>query len=124
MKISMLKQQTGIVRIITHSLPDIEYVKEQIDRRPKDIYLICNSDVAKDACELKTTYPNIRIATNNNANSKILLIEPDTIYLGSQDFGKSNYHETVVGIRSKEAHDWYIENSFIPLWDSSMEINN
>ena len=122
MKLSQLPKQKGIVRIITYSLPDLKYAVEQLGRRPHSIYIICHSEFIKRATEIKNSLLDLRIAVNDRVHSKVCLIEPKTIYIGSANFGKSGWHETIIGIRSKEAHDWYVENSFIPLWKASREL--
>jgi hypothetical protein len=38
---------------------------------------------------------------------ELLLIAPETVYLGSANFGESHWHESTVGIRSAEAFAFY-----------------
>ena len=122
MKLSQLARQTGTVRIITYSLPDMDYVKEQFDRRPNGVWLICNSKFKSRASEIKRVYPEIKIAFKDDVHSKVLLIEPKTVYITSANFGLSGWHETTIGVRSKEAHDSYVEHSFNKLWKQSKEV--
>lgn len=79
MKISQLAKQKGTMRIITYSLPNIEYVKRQFERRPNDIFLIAHDNFRNKAKKIKEIFPLIRIATHKEVHSKILLIEPNTI---------------------------------------------
>lgn len=122
MKLSQLAKQSGRVRIVTYSLPDIDYAKKQIGRRPRDLFIVCHEKFKDQAEQLKRAFPDVQIAVNERVHSKVCLIAPETVYIGSANFGLSRYHETEVGIRSEEAHDWYVENSFNPLWDSSKKI--
>lgn len=122
MKISQLYRQTGIMRIITYSLPNIGYVKKQFERRPKDIFLIAHSSFQDKAEKIKEMFPDIRIALHKEVHSKVLLIEPNTIYISSANFGNSGWHEANIGLHSKEAHDWYLNHQFIPLWEVSTEV--
>lgn len=122
MKLSQLARQPGTVRIITYTLPDLEYVSLQIGRRPKDILIICHAKCCERAMEIKRMFPGIQIAVNSAVHSKVCLISPKTVYIGSANFGLSDWHETVVGIRSVDLHDWYVERSFLPLWTASHEI--
>ncbi len=124
MKLSQLPSQVGIVRIVTYSLPDLKYACEQIGRRPKDMYVICHKKFADLAAQIKERYPNVRIAVHDEVHSKICLIAPKTLYVGSANFGVSGWHETEVGIRSSEAHDWYVTNSFEPLWRECKEVQS
>lgn len=121
-KLSQLHRQTGTVRIITYSLPSIEYVKKQFERRPRNIFLICHEKFRLKAIEIKRTFPQLRLATNDAVHSKILLIEPQTIYISSANFGSSKWHETSVGFHSKEAHDYYASQIYPFLWNQSQEV--
>lgn len=118
MKLSQIHKQ-GFVRILTYSLPDLRRIDDLLKRRPDNISLICHSKFKQQALQLAINFPNINIAINETLHSKIVLIEPDTIFVTSANFGYSSWHETTVGIRSKIAYDAYVLNSFQPLWESS-----
>jgi len=124
MKLSQLAKQKGTVRIVTYSLPDLDYAIKQLSRRPHSIYVVCHSKFISRAREIKTALPDIRIRTCNDVHSKVYLIEPKTIYVGSANFGNSHWHETIIGVRSKKAHDWYVTNSFEPLWNRCREVTS
>lgn len=122
MKLSQLHRQEGTVRIITYSLPRMDYVREQLGRRPKDILLIAHAKFLAEATAIRMEFPGVRVALNEEVHSKVLLIEPHTVYVSSANFGRSKWHETSIGMHSKEAHDWYVANAFAPLWDKSTEV--
>jgi len=124
MKLSQLNRFGGTVRIITYSLPDMEYVKAQFNRRPRDIFLIAHRKFLRRAQSIKATFPDIRIAVNDEVHSKVLLIAPHTIYISSANFGLSKWHESFIGLHSQDAHDWYWQHEFEPLWASSSEIES
>lgn len=119
MKISQLASQTGTVRIITYSLPDLDYVKEQISRRPFDMFIICNKKFEGRMMDIQNEFPMVRTAVHPECHSKVFLIEPETLHLSSQNFGHSGWHESAIGLHSKAAHDWYVANVFLPLWNES-----
>jgi hypothetical protein len=121
-KLSQLARQEGVVRIVTYSLPDMKYVRVQLGRRPKDILLIAHSQFTGRAIEIKRAFPSVRVAVHDQVHSKILLIAPETITISSANFGDSDWHETSVSFHSKEAHDWYVEKVFVPLWQSCQEV--
>lgn len=122
MRLSQLARQDGIVRIITYSLPDMRYVREQLGRRPTDMYLVANSKFIERAWEIKREFPNIRVAHKDNVHSKVCLIEPHTIIISSANFGNSHkWHETTVSFHSKDAHDWYVD-AYESLWSGSQEL--
>lgn len=116
-RLSQLKNQNGTARIITYSLPRIEYVKEQLERRPGNIYLIAHEKFQAQAQAIKSSFPRIEVAVHRGVHSKVLLIEPVTIWISSANFGDNGWHETTIGLHSKDAHDWYVENMFKPFWD-------
>lgn len=74
------------------------------------------------AQEIKDLFPLIRIGVRYDVHSKVLLIEPNTLYITSANFGLSRWHETSIGVRSKDAHDAYVCNAFNPLWDSAEKL--
>ncbi len=121
-KLSQLYKQPGIVRIVTYSLPNVAYVWTQFERRPRDIFLLANTRFLARAQDIKRMFPALRVAVHEEAHSKVLLIEPYTVYLSSANFGKSGWHESSIGLHSREAHDWYREQMFEPLWEASQEI--
>lgn len=122
MKLGALSKSETTIRILTYSLPDLPYVVELFQKRPHDIYIICHEKFKDKAKQIKQEFPSIRVAFNSRIHSKLLLRSPDTIYLGSANFGVSKWHESEVGIRSKEAHDEFLRKSFEPLWEESIEI--
>ncbi|MEA3200084.1 MAG: hypothetical protein QOE90_1512 [Thermoplasmata archaeon] len=127
MKLSQLHRQVGVCRIVTYSLPALDYAREQFGRRPFGISLVCNEKFLNQAREIKRTFPRIEIRTHPRVHSKILLIEPGTVYVSSANFGRSMsgikaWHETTLGVRSTAAHDWYVQTSFDPLWKESNDV--
>ena len=115
----------GCVRLITYSLPDLESIRRVLSKRPENIFIIANPRAANAesrAEEIKEEFPNIRIALNSETHSKVVLIEPDSLMVSSANFGKSGWHETTVSFHQKEAHDYYVENEFEPLWNISDEV--
>jgi len=117
MKLAQLARQSGTVRIITYSLPEMDYIKNLFSKRPEDIYLVCHNKFRGRAIEIKRSFPLINIALCDDVHSKVCLISPSTVYVGSANFGRSRWHETMIGVRSKDAHDWYLSRSFNPLWN-------
>lgn len=121
-KLSQLDRQTGIVRIVTYTLPSMYYIRTQLGRRPNDIFLIAHSKFQIKAREIKNEFPDIRVALMDDVHSKVCLIEPHTIIISSANFGSSGWHETSVSFHSKEAHDWYVEKVFDGLWSQAREL--
>jgi hypothetical protein len=121
-RLSQLAKQKGVVRILTYSLPAMWYVRQQLGRRPKDIFLIAHLKFADRAKEIKAEFPDIRIAVHGKLHSKVGLVGPETIVISSANFGDSGWHETSVSFHSRSAHDWYVRSVFEPLWNESEEV--
>jgi phosphatidylserine/phosphatidylglycerophosphate/cardiolipin synthase-like enzyme len=122
MKLGQLAKQKGVVRITTYSLPDTEYYFSNIfSKRPYDIYVICHAKFVAKACRLQALFPAIEFRVRDDIHGKMLLIEPKTVYIGSSNFGRSQWVEFEVGIRDKTIHDW-CKRSFEELWQKSTPI--
>lgn len=121
-RISQLAKLPGLMRIITYSIPSIDYAKTQIARRPNGILLIVNAKFEPAARVLKHEFPEVAIRLSARAHSKVLLVEPHTIWISSANFGDSGWHETTIGLHSKDAHDWYVAEMFNPLWTNAQEV--
>lgn len=122
MKLSRILYDTNrSISIITYNLDCSPYIINLLGIRPNNISIICHSKFEECARKIRTNYPGIKISVNDSVHSKICLIEPDTIYLGSSNFSgyATKWHEVTVGLRNKDAYDWYLQKSFIPLWKCS-----
>ncbi len=121
-RLSQIGRYGGRIRIITHGLPNLHYIGGIFSKRPTDIYVICNEDAKEAAIELKSNFPQIRIATNPKVNAKLVLVEADTVWVSSADFGHSVMDNSTVGLHSKETHDRIVDEVFEPTWNESTEI--
>ena len=121
-RLSQLSRMKGVVRIITYSLPKMDYLHTQLKRRPYDIFLLAHDKFLDRAESIRREFPRIRVAVHPKIHSKVLLIAPHTVWISSANFGSSDWHETTVGFHSKEAHDYYAEIEFPRLWNQSNEI--
>lgn len=129
MKLSQLAQQTGTVRIVTYRLPgsqDDPYYETQIARRPRNMFVLIGvgdseSQVSR-AKALKAQFPDVQVAVHPALHIKAISIEPKTLYVGSANFGNSSWADLTLGIRSAEAHDYFVKHIFDPLWTGSKEL--
>jgi len=119
MKLSQYHRTNSPVHIITYSLPNLEYSKHILSKRPEWIYIICHDKFYDKAFKLKKMFPNIEIRTSDRVHTKLLLVGKDSVYLGSPNFGDShNWHEMTFGTNSKEAYVWCRDKIFIPFWNN------
>ena len=107
---------------MTYSLPRLDYVVKQIARRPRDIFLACHLKFLHEAAVLQRRFTDIQVRLHSSLHCKLVLIKPETIYLGSSNFGNSGWHEVEAGIRDKGAHDFYAEKVFNPAWEQSWPV--
>jgi hypothetical protein len=84
---------------------------------------IAHSKFLNRATDIRREFPDIRVAVQDQVHSKVLLIAPQTIIVSSANFGDRDWHETSVSFHSKEAHDWYVEKVFEPLWERCHEVS-
>lgn len=122
MKLSQLWRQEGVLRIMTYSLPNVDYVEMQLGRRPYNIKLLAHCKFRNKAVAIRAAFPDIEIRITEGMHSKIIGIEPRTLYIGSANFGSSGWHETMIGVRSKEAHDYFVAHLWQSEWDAAVEV--
>lgn len=133
-KLSQLAKTSGKLIIMTHGFKSRinKYLTEEIadknsyicnifNKRPNDIYIICNSDDIQEARIIKQLYPNIMIKHHPKINSNIALLEPRTVFFSSNSFGYSDYDDFGVGFHSTEIHD-KLRAIFREHWIKAVEI--
>jgi PLD-like domain len=106
MKLSQLHRQRGLVRVATYSL-NAEHAVDIFRRRPHDIRIICNGKFRSEARLLAARLPLLEIACRDDMHAKLVLIEPDTVYLGSMNFVKNMMKDAVLGVRGRDIHQHY-----------------
>ena len=121
-KLSQLPNHQWTLRILTYSLPRFDYVVKQIARRPRDILMACHLKFLDEATRLQRRFPDIQVRLHSSLHCKLVLIEPEIVYLGSSNFGNSGWHEVEAGIRDKRAHDFSVEKIFNPAWEQSWPV--
>lgn len=97
------------VIICTYSLPDLEYSKQVFDKRSKNVMLIVNEKFRDRAKALENIYPDLEIHLKHDVHAKMVLVEPQTVWLSSANFGKSDWFEHTIGIHSEEVYKFYLE---------------
>ena len=94
------------VFISTYSLPDLDYVKELFSKHGcKHITILAHKKFHERAKEIKREFPEVEIYLEDDNHEKVVLCEPETIIIGSANFGHSGWRETMVGLKSKAAYE-------------------
>ena len=120
-RLSQLAKVKGNVYISTFSLPDLPYAEKILEKRPRDIFIIAHSMFHAKALGIKDAFPDIRIALRDDIHAKVVLAEPETVWLSSANFGKSGWIEHGIGMHSPEAFEFY-RKAFSETFSSSEEI--
>lgn len=100
------KFQPRFTKYFTENIEDEHsYIRNILDKRPNDIYIICNTNDINNAKIIKQLYPNIRISYHDKVTANIALLEPCTVLFSSASFGYSANDEFGVGFHSKEIYN-------------------
>lgn len=121
-RLTELYETTQDIKIITYSLPNMRYIESLFKKRPCDISIICHTKFIHEAQHLKKVFPDILLAVNAKVHSKIVLVRPDVIFVSSENFGKSGWHETTIRLESEDAYSYYTHKIFWPLHKKSTKV--
>jgi hypothetical protein len=107
-KLWQLNEQKGSVRVATYSL-DADLAIRLFHRCQKRVWILCNEMFDSDARRLKTALPQIGIACCKGMHAKFVLVEPDTVYIGSMNLVKVRMHDTVLELHSRDMLEFYAD---------------
>jgi phosphatidylserine/phosphatidylglycerophosphate/cardiolipin synthase-like enzyme len=117
------------LRIITYSLPKakqgIDYIYGFLSRpKPPRVRIIAHSKFEKQAREINSEFSeNVQIRIQEAVHSKVLLIAPDIVVVGSANFGDGDWHETSVLIESSQAYEWYFRHEWNKMWKTAEDFD-
>ena len=109
-RLSQIGRHNHEIIIVTFSLFDFEYISKIVSKRERGmgITIICNSKYEANAYCLKREFPDLKIYVSPYAHAKLALIEPETVWLSSENLGrKKNTFDASIGIHSREAYGHY-----------------
>ncbi|MBQ6664135.1 MAG: hypothetical protein IJM68_00965 [Synergistaceae bacterium] len=101
----------------------MQYVQKIFSKRPYDIHIIAHSKFIQKAKEIKSYFPAIKIALRSDIHAKIALIEPNTVWLSSGNFGKSGWYEFSLGMHNDKAFE-YLQKQFQQLYKNAKEVKH
>ena len=124
MKLSQIGRPSQIDRnlyIATYSIPDLDYVVEVLAHRPtgRNVFLMAHSKFYSKAIQLLNHFRDLRIRLHPAMHSKFAIVEPETVFLGSANFGRSKWHETMIGIKDRTIAQSLYLNTWAPAWRES-----
>jgi hypothetical protein len=79
-----------------------------LDKRSSYVTIIYNSRFSQRGKALQRKYPKLRLIARPDVHAKIVLIEPETVWLSSANFGRSGWFEHTIGIHSSAAYNFYM----------------
>jgi len=121
-RLSQLGKIHGSLYIMTHHLPNPDYIAKIISKRPHNIFIIANIDARENAQLIKSKFPLVRIALHPNINAKVVLVAPETVWVASSDFGETKMLESAIGLHSVAVHNRAVESFFNTEWAKSIEL--
>ena len=110
-RLSQIGRSNKKIIICTYSLPSLEYLKKIFDKRTENITLIAHEKFADKANYLKELYPDLEIILKPDVHAKYVLIEPDTVWLSSANFGSSGWFDQTIGIHDKDAYEFMLSQT-------------
>ena len=111
-RLAQLLRGNRKIVICTFSLsPD--YVGRLLRKRSRDVVLVVNSKFAGKAMEVKREFPNVRIFLAANTHAKMALVEPDMVWLSSENLVRSRNFENTVGICSRDVYEFYMRQMML-----------
>lgn len=94
--------------ITTYSVPQkLRTVAEVLKQRTGHTYVVAHEDFKDNIEGYAPFFPHTKFFVTKNFHAKIVLIEPDITILGSKNFGRSNWTESSIKIKSHEAFQYY-----------------
>lgn len=121
-RLSQFARAQGPLLVMTRLLPNLDYISQIVGKRPHDIYILGSTEAEQDARTLKGKFPNIRIALHQNINARAVLLGPETVWIGSADFGESKMIESGIGLHSQAVYTKVVSELFNPTWAKAREI--
>lgn len=121
-RLSQIGKVAGAIGIMTHGLPNPDYIEKIFSKRPENIFVIANTDAEPEARLIKAKFPKIRIVMHPRMNAKVVFVEPGTVWLSSSDFGYTKQIESAVGFNSVDLHNRAVEHLFNVEWEKSVEL--
>ena len=108
-RMSQIGKCPGGIIICTYSLPDVEYIMKILDKHPDNVVLVLHEKFRRSADLLKARYRGLHVYLRPDVHAKLVLIEPETVWLSSANFGRSGWFEQTIGIHDRRAFEFYFD---------------
>ena len=110
--------------VCTYSFSDMFFIRRILSKVNCDITLIANTKYYNTASKIKTEFPLVKMFLSPNAHAKILLAEPDIVWVSTDNFGHiPDSYDAAVGICNKDVYNhFYKQIKHILIQPSTMEL--
>lgn len=103
-------ESSRMLIITTYSAPHkLKTVAEILKNRTDNTYVIAHEDFKDNIEGYASFFSGIQFFTAKNFHAKLILLEPDIVIVGSKNFGRSNWAESAVRIKSVKAFKYYTD---------------
>ena len=103
----ILKTDAKVV-ICTFSISNMTFLSRLLKNRTEGITIVANSEYKWLAQKYKNWYPDLEIYTTHLAHAKLVLAEPDIVYLSSENLGHNmDSFDATIGVESTKVYEHY-----------------
>lgn len=107
-KLNGISSAEGQIIICTYSFSDIKYIFHILSKNPDRITLIAHSKFFSSALKIKKKYPYIKLYLSPHSHAKMVLIQPETVWISTENFGRTEQSfDATVGISSTKAYNHF-----------------
>lgn len=107
---AILKNEDSEIIIVTFSLPgNPDFLCDIFDIRSQGVTIVANTKYAEPARTLKERWPDIRIYLDPNVHAKMVMADPDRVWVGSGNLGMTRSAEGTVGLEGRAAFGYFMD---------------
>ena len=107
-RFEQIYRDPGEVIICTFSLSNLSFVSRTLSRRSHNVTIIAHDSYRKQAQMVKNWYPDVDIYVSPYSHAKMLLAEPATVYVSSENLGhKKKSFDASICMESEEIYQHY-----------------
>jgi len=107
---TILKNEETEVIIVTFSLPyNLEFLQDVFDLRSDGVTIVANTKYEEPARMLKERWPALRIYLDPNVHAKMVMVDPDRVWVGSGNLGISRSAEGTVGLEGRAVFGYFMD---------------
>lgn len=107
-RLEQLSRDPAEVIICTFSLANMQFISKVLNRRSQGVTIVAHDSYRRIAEKIKQWYPNVEIYVSPYSHAKLMLAEPETVYVSSENLGHTKKSfDASIGIESPEVYQHY-----------------